>query len=59
VCRRLLDVDPREPWRDEEYEAAADALGHDGLIELTVLVGYYRTLAQLMQVFAIGAPGTS
>jgi 4-carboxymuconolactone decarboxylase len=59
VCRRLLDVDPREPWRDEEYEAAADALGHDGLIELTVLVGYYRTLAQLMQVFAIGAPGTA
>jgi 4-carboxymuconolactone decarboxylase len=59
VCRRLLDVDPREPWSDEEYAAAADALGREDLIELTVLVGYYRTLAQLMHVFAIEAPGTS
>jgi 4-carboxymuconolactone decarboxylase len=59
VCRRLLDIDPREPWRDEEYAAAADALGREGLIELTALVGYYRTLAQLMHVFAIKAPGTS
>ena len=59
VCRRLLDVDPRQPWNDGEYAAAADAVGREGLIELTVLVGYYRTLAQLMQVFAIGAPGTS
>lgn len=59
ACRRLLDIDPRQPWNDEEHAAAADALGHECLIELTVLVGYYRTLAQLMQVFAIGAPGTS
>jgi len=58
VCRRLLDIDPREPWRDEEYEAAADTLGRESLIELTVLVGYYRTLAQLMHVFAIKAPAT-
>jgi 4-carboxymuconolactone decarboxylase len=59
VCRRLLDVDPRQPWNDEEYAAAAGTLDPEGLLELTVLVGYYRTLAQLMQVFAIGAPGTS
>ena len=59
ACRRLLDVDPREPWQDEEYEAAADALGREGLIELTVLAGYYRTLAQLMHVFAIRAPAKS
>jgi 4-carboxymuconolactone decarboxylase len=59
VCRRLLDVDPREPWSDEEYAAAANALGREDLIELTVLVGYYRTLAQLMHVFAIEAPGPS
>jgi 4-carboxymuconolactone decarboxylase len=58
VCRRLLDTDPRQPWSDEEYAAAADTLGSERLLELTVLVGYYRTLAQLMQVFAIGAPAT-
>jgi 4-carboxymuconolactone decarboxylase len=59
VCRRLLDADPRQPWSDEEYTAAADPLGPERLLELTVLVGYYRTLAQLMHVFAVGAPDSS
>jgi len=56
VCRRLLDADPRQPWSDEEYATAADVLSREGVLELTVLVGYYRTLAQLMSVFAIAAP---
>ena len=57
LCRRLLDADPRQPCSDEEYTAAAEVLSPAGILELTILVGYYRTLAQLMSVFAIGAPG--
>jgi 4-carboxymuconolactone decarboxylase len=56
VCRGLLDADPRQPWSDEEYAAAVEVLSREGVLELTVLVGYYRTLAQLMNVFAIGPP---
>lgn len=41
---------------DEEYAAAAAVLSTEQLIDLTVLVGYYRTLAQLMTVFAVGVP---
>ncbi|MDT0307535.1 carboxymuconolactone decarboxylase family protein [Streptomyces sp. DSM 44917] len=55
LCRRLLRDD--RPWGDADYAAAEDGLGRAGVLELTVLVGYYRTLAQLMNVFAIGAPG--
>lgn len=33
-----------------------DALGEAGAVELVTLVGYYLTLANLMQVFAIDAP---
>jgi 4-carboxymuconolactone decarboxylase len=59
VSRRLLDVDLRQPWSDEEYTATVATLGREGVLELTVLVGYYRTLAQLMHVFDIGSPGES
>ena len=41
---------------DEEYVAATEVLTAQQLIDLTVLVGYYRTLAQLMEVFAVGVP---
>lgn len=41
---------------DEEYARLVAELGEPLIIEVTVLVGYYRTLAQLLQVFAIGAP---
>jgi 4-carboxymuconolactone decarboxylase len=56
LCRRLQG-DPR-PLDDGEYQAAAEVLGHADIVELVVLVGYYRTLAQLMDVFAIGAPSS-
>ena len=59
LCRRMLDADPRQPWSDEEYAAAVAALSREGVLELTVLVGYYRTLAQLMHIFAIGTPEES
>jgi 4-carboxymuconolactone decarboxylase len=42
---------------DEEFAGASGVLSTEQLIELTALVGYYRTLAQLMSVFAIGVPG--
>ncbi|WP_433171447.1 carboxymuconolactone decarboxylase family protein [Actinoallomurus sp. CA-150999] len=54
LCLRLLG--DHHPWSDAEYGAAADALGRECVLELTVLVGYYRTLAQLMDVFGVGAP---
>ncbi|TMR25288.1 carboxymuconolactone decarboxylase family protein [Nonomuraea turkmeniaca] len=41
---------------DEEFAAASAVLSDRQLIDLTVLVGYYRTLAQLMSVFDIGVP---
>jgi 4-carboxymuconolactone decarboxylase len=70
--RRFSSVDPGEvvAWRfcerlnngelplaDEEFAAFRKSLGQDALIELTVLVGYYRTLSQLLHVFEVGAPG--
>ncbi|AYY14063.1 carboxymuconolactone decarboxylase family protein [Actinobacteria bacterium YIM 96077] len=42
-----LDLD------DDAYRAAAEALGHDKLFELTTLIGYYSTLALQMRVFAV------
>jgi 4-carboxymuconolactone decarboxylase len=42
---------------DQEFADASGVLSTAQLIDLTVLVGYYRTLAQLMSVFAIGVPG--
>lgn len=41
---------------DEEFAATSAVLSDQQMIDLTVLVGYYRTLAQLMSVFDIGAP---
>lgn len=41
---------------DQEYAAASEVLAPAQLVELTTLVGYYRTLAQLMEVFGVGVP---
>ena len=41
---------------DEQYARYHDVLGVQAVVELTSLVGYYRTLAQLMAVFDIGIP---
>lgn len=41
---------------DDEYARHVDVLGVEAIIELTTLVGYYRTLAQLMAVFGTGIP---
>jgi hypothetical protein len=41
----------------ESYAQAEAVLGQRTLVELTVLVGYYRLLAEVMYVFAVGVPG--
>lgn len=45
-----------EEVSDAEYDLAASLSSEADLITLTVLVGYYRLLAQLLEVFDIGAP---
>ena len=44
------------PITDTEYARYAEVLGAEAIVELTTLVGYYRTLAQLLAVFDIGIP---
>jgi 4-carboxymuconolactone decarboxylase len=41
---------------DDEYAAAAAALGLPQLFELTTLVGYYAMLALQLRAFRVGAP---
>ncbi|HEY0641913.1 MAG TPA: carboxymuconolactone decarboxylase family protein [Nocardioides sp.] len=54
LCRRLLE--DRSRLTDAEYADLVEALGTRTLTELVVLVGYYRTLAQLLDVFDVGVP---
>ncbi|WP_285493755.1 carboxymuconolactone decarboxylase family protein [Actinomadura sp. NBRC 104425] len=53
TARALAD---RGDLTDEEYARARDALGDDGVFELTTLVGYYATLALQLRVFRVAAP---
>lgn len=46
----------REPWDDERYAGLVEVLGQQRLLELVVLVGYYGTLALMLEVFDVGAP---
>lgn len=54
LCRRLLDG--RTTLDDEEYADLVVVLGTETITELTVLVGYYRTLADLLAVYEVRAP---
>ncbi|MCZ4521753.1 carboxymuconolactone decarboxylase family protein [Rhodococcus ruber] len=55
LCTQLLQsID----LTDDEFTAAVGALGTRRVVEITTLVGYYRTLAQLMDVFHIGLPSS-
>ncbi len=54
LCRRLLRDRSRLTGR--EYADLAQALGTTTITELVVLVGYYRTLAQLLDVYDVGVP---
>jgi 4-carboxymuconolactone decarboxylase len=53
VARALLHA---SDLTDERYAAGCDAIGEQGLVELTTLVGYYATLALQLRVFRVGAP---
>ena len=53
VVRALLHA---SDLTDEQYAAGRDAIGEQGLVELTTLVGYYATLALQLRVFRVGAP---
>lgn len=44
---------------DEVHASALAHLGHAGITELTVLVGYYQTLAGLLAVGDVPAPSTT
>ena len=46
----------RLPITDEDFADLRTRLGDAALLELVVLVGYYRTLSQLLHVFDVGAP---
>jgi 4-carboxymuconolactone decarboxylase len=46
----------RSDLTDEEYQLGCQALGQDGLFELTALVGYYATLALQLRVFRVPLP---
>ncbi|PKH40616.1 4-carboxymuconolactone decarboxylase [Nocardioides alpinus] len=54
LCRRLLA--DRSRLTTEEYDDLAGVLGTTTITELVVLVGYYRTLAQLLDVYDVGVP---
>ena len=41
---------------EEEYAAALSALGEEGLVELSTLVGYYAILALQLRIFRVPAP---
>jgi 4-carboxymuconolactone decarboxylase len=57
LCRRLVaDAGPGARMDDATYGAYVAVLGTTKLTELVVLVGYYRTLAQLLDVFDVGVP---
>jgi 4-carboxymuconolactone decarboxylase len=57
-CLRLLDdAGPAACLDDDTYATYAAVLGTTTMTELVVLVGYYRTLAQLLDVFDVGVPG--
>ncbi|MBC8337954.1 MAG: carboxymuconolactone decarboxylase family protein [Alphaproteobacteria bacterium] len=47
-CRELHEI---HHVGDETYEAAIAAIGQDGVIELTVLCGYYTIISMTLRVF--------
>lgn len=54
LCGRLLAE--HHPLDDAAYEETVAALGHETVLELVVLVGCYRTVAQVMDVFGVHSP---
>ncbi|GAA1143101.1 carboxymuconolactone decarboxylase family protein [Nocardioides aquiterrae] len=55
LCAGLLSG---KPFEDAAYAELVARLGVTAIIEVTTLVGYYRTLADLMRTFDVGVPDT-
>ncbi len=53
-CMRLMAGDL--PISDGTYADLSQLIGEAAIFELVTLVGYYRTLAQLLHVFDVGLP---
>jgi 4-carboxymuconolactone decarboxylase len=53
MCETLLDDGDVD---DPTFDVLEEAVGAEQVLELIVLVGYYRTLAQMMRVFRVGTP---
>ena len=51
---RLLAA--RDALDDERYAVLVAVLGEQRLVELAVLIGYYTTLALMLDVFRVGSP---
>lgn len=57
ACYRVVaDLLASDEVTDEQFERAAAVLSDRTLVELVVLVGYYRTLAQALAMFDVGVP---
>lgn len=56
LCRQLVND---EFLGDEQFLRYAAQLDARAMLEIVVLVGYYRTLAQMMHVFGVHAPAES
>jgi 4-carboxymuconolactone decarboxylase len=58
---RLCDILIRHqlPVSDVEFLELSAELDNVAILELVVLVGYYRTLAQLLHVFDVGVPASA
>jgi 4-carboxymuconolactone decarboxylase len=52
-CRELHDS---HAVRDESYTQAVEMLGQEGVIELTVLSGYYTLISMILNTFEIAPP---
>jgi 4-carboxymuconolactone decarboxylase len=54
VVRSLVGIGAPADLNDQEYEVAVATLGERALVELSILVGYYATLALQLRIFRVG-----
>ena len=53
LCRELLE---KERVSDRLYSRSVELLGESGVVELVILVGYYTTVAMILNVFEVPVP---
>ena len=56
VLRYTRVIAEGRPVDDDGYRRLVEALGEPGVAELATLVGYYTTLAMVMEVFEVSVP---